>query len=362
MNKPAMSVDPATLGSLVAFGWTESVSTRYVPYEKNGHHLVRIVRVDRASCVVATAAGVADCRSGSSQLVPVTGDWAVARDAADGGLVLHEVLPRTTAVLRGNAMATGDQVLAANIDTMFILHGVDRPHRVGRLQRLAILSWEAGVHPVIVLTKIDLAGTDEASIGVAEAISEIRELVHDIEIVSTSTVTGEGIELLRPHLKVGQTVGLLGESGAGKSSLVNHLVNDDVQSTGTTREGDHKGRHTTTSRDLIAIPGGAVLVDTPGLRSIAMPVANIGLARAYADLETLAEGCRFRNCTHDVEPGCGIQAAMTDGRLSRERWEGYQKLQQEMAVEARRVVVRDRQAESRTARRRRRVEPQADEW
>jgi len=357
-----MSVDPATPGSLVAFGWNESVSTRYQPYEKNGHHLVRIVRVDRASCVVATAAGVTDCRSGSSQLAPVTGDWAVARDTADGGLVLHEVLPRTTMVLRGNAMATGEQVLAANIDTMFILHGVDRPHRVGRLQRLAILSWEAEVHPVIVLTKIDLAGTDEASVGVAEAISEITDIVPDIEIVATSAVTGKGIELLRPHLSAGQTIGLLGESGAGKSSLVNHLVNEDVQSTGLTRDGDHKGRHTTTSRDLVPIPGGAVLVDTPGLRSIAMPVANEGLARAYADLETFVQECRFRNCTHVVEPGCGIQAAISDGRLSPQRWEGYQKLQQEMAVEARRIVVRDREAETRTARRRRRVEPDADEW
>jgi ribosome biogenesis GTPase len=285
----------------------------------------------------------------------------VARDTPDGGLVVHEVLPRTTIVLRGNATATGEQVLVANIDTMFILHGVDRPHRVGRLQRLAILSWEAGVHPVIVLTKTDLLGTDGAVIGVDDAIAEIKKVIHDIEVVSTSSLTGEGVEGLRPHLSVGQTVGLLGESGAGKSTLINLLVEKDVQSTGVTRSGDHKGLHTTTSRDLVPIPGGAVLVDTPGLRSISMPVANEGLARAYADLETFAEGCRFRNCTHGVEPGCGIQAAIEDGSLAPERWDGYLKLQRAMAVEERRVAVRGRQAASRTARRRR-AERDADEW
>ncbi|MEA2001628.1 MAG: ribosome small subunit-dependent GTPase A [Actinomycetota bacterium] len=362
LNHSVISAELPTPGSLAAFGWNESVATRYLPYDEHGHHLVRIVRVDRESCVVATAAGVTNCRSGSSQLGPVTGDWAVARDTPDGGLILHELLPRTTMVLRGNATATGEQVLVANIDTMFILHGVDRPHRVGRLQRLAILSWEAGVHPVIVLTKIDLVGTEEAVIGIEDAITEINKVVHDIEVVSTSSLTGEGVDSLRPYLIAGHTVGLLGESGAGKSSLVNQLLDKVVQSTGDIRDGDHKGRHTTTSRDLVPIPGGAVLVDTPGLRSISMPAANAGLARAYTDLETFAEECRFRDCTHVVEPGCAIQAAMKDGELTPERWEGYQKLQREMSVEAERTAIRARQAESRTARRRRRVEPDADEW
>jgi ribosome biogenesis GTPase len=361
VKQPASSADPA-LGALGEFGWNPSVSERYEPFDAPGSHLVRLVRVDRTSCVVVTHNGLAACRHGRRKLSPVTGDWAVGRVASDGELTLSAVLPRTTAVVRRNPTATGDQVLVANVDAMFVLHGIDRPHRVGRLERLAILSWEAGVPPVIVLTKIDLAGTDGAVIGVDDAIAEINRVVHDIEVIPTSTVTGEGFDRLGTHLGPGRTVGVVGESGAGKSSLVNHLAGDAIQSVGRTRPGDHKGRHTTTSRDLVPIPSGAVLVDTPGLRSISMPVAEEGLARAYADLEVFTDECKFRDCTHDVEPGCGITAALEDGRLPAERWAGYLKLQQEMAAEAGRSAARERRAATRDSRRRRPPETSNDQW
>lgn len=361
MHQPSGSAKQPIPGELQAFGWNQSVSERFRPFDGAGFHLARVMRVDRASCVIATSAGVAPCRAGPD-LTPVTGDWIVVRDTSDGGLVLDRILERTTSVVRTNALATGEQVLVANVDTMFVLHGLDRPHRVGRLERLAILSWDAGVRPVIVLTKIDLADTDGAVIGVDAAVAEIDNVVFDIEVVAVSSLTGAGVDLLQPYLGLGQTIGLVGESGAGKSSLANRLAGTTVQSTGSTRTGDHKGRHTTTSRDLVPIPGGAALVDTPGLRSISMPSATKGLARAYADLESFADGCRFSDCSHEVEPDCGIQRALVDGNLTAERWAGYRKLQREMAFEAGRAAVRARQTESRSSRRRRTVTPQIDEW
>lgn len=280
----------------------------------------------------------------------------------NGSLRLRDCLPRTSALVRGNASGSGDQVLVANVDTAFIVHGIDRPHRVGRLERLAILSWESGVRPVVVLTKIDLTGTREAVIGVTDAQTQIHRLIHDIEVVPVSVVSGEGVARLDAYLVQGQTVALLGESGAGKSSLVNRLAGQDVQSTGQTRSGDHKGRHTTTSRDLVPAPGGAALVDTPGLRSVSMPNATEGLARSYADLETLMAECRFRDCEHKTEPGCGIRAALEDERLAPERWQSYVKLQREMEGERRRAEERARRAASKATSRRRRAAPRAEEW
>ncbi len=359
---PQLSAGSACPEWLAAYGWNPAVHARYQPFSSSETQLVRIVRVDRASCVVVTADGVAECRLGATDPSPVTGDWAAARRTEDGVPVLDAVLPRTTTVARRNAAASGEQVLVANVDGMLVLHGIDRPHRVGRLERLAILSWEAGVDPVIVLTKIDLRGTADASIDVGDAIAEIRKVIHEVDIVATSTATGEGVDQLAPYLAAGRTFGIVGESGAGKSSLVNHLAGSAVQPTGATRRRDHKGRHTTTSRDLVPVPGGAVLIDTPGLRSVCMPVAREGLARSYADLEAFAANCRFRDCAHGVEPGCGVRAAIERGLLTAERWAGYQKLQREMAFEARRVEVRARRSERRRSRRRPSPADDAESW
>ena len=362
LNQDLQSSNPPVVGALEAYGWNPSVADEYEAFAGADHRLVRIVRVDRASCLVATAAGVTECRSGPSELGPVTGDWAVARAMQDGGLILERLLPRTTSVVRTNATSTGEQLLAANVDTMFVLHGIDRPHRVGRLERLAILSWDAGVNPVVVLTKAARAASAAATIDVTDAVAEINNVIYDIDIVPVSSVTGAGFDQLHRYLTPGTTIGLVGESGAGKSSLANRLADEPVQATGGTRDSDHKGRHTTTSRDLVPVPGGAVLIDTPGLRSISMPVATDGLARAYADLDSLMAECRFRDCEHSAEPGCRIKEALRRGDLTGERWAGYRKLQREMAFEARRVAERARREESRSSRRRRQFAPSADEW
>jgi len=356
-----LSSDSDALG---AFGWTPSVLDRYPPMADTDREPVRVVRVDRDLCIVASRRGVVRCRLAQSiNLAPATGDWGVARMGADAQLVLEDVVLRTTAVSRLNPAGDGEQVLVANVDTMFVLHGIDRPHRVGRLERLCILTWDAGADPVIVLTKIDLAGTDEAVIGVEEAVAEIERVVRGVDINPVSSTTGDGIADLAPFLAAGATVGVVGESGAGKSTLVNRLAGADIQTIGRTRGGDAKGRHTTTSRELIPLPGGAVLVDTPGLRMVAMHGGEDGLARAYEDLEALFALCRFRDCSHGTEPGCAVNDALSTGELTERRWTGYLKLLKEIEFEAKRTNERVRRAEVRAqGRRARRRRNRVEEW
>ena len=349
-------------GDLVDYGWTPAIQAS-LEAEVLGRQLVRIARVDRGRAIVATAGGLATAHLRRlADGPPVTGDWAMARVGSDGSLVVDMVLPRTSAITRANAEGTGEQVLVANVDTMFVLHGVDRPHRVGRLERLCILSWDAGAKPVIILTKTDLLGTGGAVIDLADAVAEIHGVLRQVEVIAVSTVTGEGIDALTPHLGPGTTVGVVGESGAGKSSLVNRLVGDDVQPVGRTRRGDHKGRHTTTSRELVPLAGGAVLVDTPGLRTIAMPGSGDGLSTAYEDLEELFERCRFRDCQHRSEPGCAIRSALRDGEVSEKRWAGYRKLEREIAHESRRTEQRTRRTEQRQSRRARQAGEDTEPW
>lgn len=333
-------------GELATYGWSPRIEEAFASHRRPDRLLVRVARVDRGQLAAATSAGLAtvltrDVEGGP----PATGDWAVVRAAEDGTLLLDAILPRRSEVVRASADGTGDQVLVANVDTMLVLHGMDRPHRVGRLERLCILTWDAGAEPVIVLTKIDLLGSERAVIELEDAVSEIRRVLRQVEVLPVSSETGEGMEQLEPYLVPGRTVGLVGESGAGKSSLINRLVGEDVRETGEVRRGDHKGRHTTVSRELIPLPAGGVLVDTPGLRMVSMPTSHDGLAEAYDDLEELFAQCRFRDCTHGSEPGCAVQEAVLDGSLGRQRWASYRKLQQEIAAETRRAEERERRAE-----------------
>jgi ribosome biogenesis GTPase len=361
-----MHLTSSTLpGALAAYGWSPQIAERFGDLDHLHRQPIRIARVDRDGCLAVTATGIVRCRiPGALPEPPVTGDWAVARADPLAGLVLERVLARTTAVRRVNATASGDQVLVANIDTMLVLHGLDRPHRVGRLERLSILTWDAGATPVIVLTKTDLAGTGEAVIDLEDAVAEIRRVLPAVDVCAVSAVTGAGIERLDAYLDGGATVGLVGESGAGKSTLINRLAGDEVQATGETRRGDHKGRHTTTARELVPLPGGAVLVDTPGVRTVAMPEASHGVSQAHDDLEALFTECRFRDCRHRTEPGCAVRDALGDGRLDEKRWVSYQKLQKEMAHEARRTRDRERRTASRERRRGRVAPPLAldEEW
>ncbi len=338
--------DDAPTTPLRTLGYDEEVADAFAPWRERGSTLGRVVRVDRGKYFLATEAanvlaelslGVAH---GSSR--PVVGDW-VAVDA-DQSLEIPQieaVLPRRSVFERGDpGKPTTRQVVAANIDWVFLVHalGGDGPNP-RRLERELVLAWESGARPVVVLNKTDLV-PDVAALEEARAQAEAVAIGTPVHF--TSTVTGEGVEDLRAYTSPGHTVALLGASGVGKSTIVNRLAGQELQDTGEVREFDSKGRHTTIARELIPLPGGGVVIDTPGMRALAMWEADSGLAKTFPDVADRAEGCRFADCGHRGEPGCAVLAAVEAGVLPRERLDSYLKLQAELDDIAERQVVRER--------------------
>jgi ribosome biogenesis GTPase len=251
--------------------------------------------------------------------LPAVGDWVALRDET-----IHAVLPRRSAFLRKVAFhATEAQVLAANIDTVFVVTGLDGDFSARRLERYLTLAWESGASPAVVLTKADLCDDPLA------LLLEAEQVAVGVPAHVVSNVTGEGLDELATYLAPARTVALLGSSGVGKSSLLNRLLDDEVQATKELAE-DGTGRHTTTARQLFRLPGGALLVDTPGLREVQLWSADDGIHEAFADVDELAADCRFNDCAHAREPGCAVQAAIDEGRLPRERLQSYRTLQREL--------------------------------
>lgn len=291
----------------------------------------RVVRHHGVTITVATARGTRSVplRRGLA-VAPVIGDWVVVGEDAILG-----VLPRSTVLERRAGRGHGAHALAANIDQVLIVCGLDRPLNPGRIERCATVTWEAGATPSIVLTKADLWPTkrarkagDERSL---EAVADDLSAAHaGLDVLTTSSVTMAGMDALQTHVGA-DTVTLLGESGAGKSSLVNALAGKDIAGTGDVRSSDRKGRHTTTSRELYLLPTGGVVIDTPGLRSIGLWGDADSVVATFDDIAELAEGCRFRDCAHNREPGCAVQAAVAEGRLDARRLEAFHALAAESA-------------------------------
>ena len=267
----------------------------------------------------AHVAGRLRHEASSGAELPAVGDWVALRDET-----IHAVLPRRTAFLRKVAWSqTEAQVLAANLDSVFVVTGLDDDFSVRRLERYLTLAWESGASPAVVLTKADLCEDPLAR------LLEAEQVALGVPAHVVSNVTGEGIDELTSYLAPAKTVALLGSSGVGKSSLANRLLGGEVQAT-KELAGDGTGRHTTTARELLRLPGGALLVDTPGLREIQLWDADEGIQEAFADIDELAAGCRFNDCAHMREPGCAVQAAIDEGRLPRERLQSYRALQREL--------------------------------
>ena len=260
---------------------------------------------------------------------PAVGDWVAVVDGDDRAIV-HAVLERRTVLIRRAAGSTADtQIVAANIDLVFIVTAATRDFNPRRIERYLAAVWDGGADPVIVLNKVDLGGEADAMAG------ELSAIAPGVPVVRSSTVTGEGLDAFRALLVPGRTIGLVGSSGVGKSSIVNRLLDADAQATRSTRR-DEKGRHATTRRDLIELPNGGMLVDTPGMREFGLLDDAGGVDTLFADIVALAAGCRFADCSHQGEPGCAVRAAVEAGELGADRLRSYRKLQREAAAAARR--------------------------
>lgn len=275
------------------------------------------------------------------QDLPAVGDWVAVRARPTenrGGLL--RVLPRKTHLSRKTAGArTEVQILAANVDTIFQVSSFGRDFSFRRIERYLTMIWESGARPAVLLNKADLS--DEA-----EALARQVELTAPgVPVHVTSALTGLGMESLAPYLVQGHTIALLGSSGVGKSTLINRLVGADLQRVREINPQAARGRHTTTSRQMVLLPQGGVLIDTPGMRELQLWDADEGLGRAFDDVESLAQQCRFRDCGHQSEPGCAVQQALAEGALDPARWESYVKLGRELAFLARKQDLSLRLAE-----------------
>lgn len=267
---------------------------------------------------------------------PAVGDWLALEPVADGQAALRAVLPRASRFARGDHDAqriqggihAEEQVVAANVDTVIIVAALTRDLNLRRLERYLALAWSSGADPVVLLNKADLCDDVPARLG------EVRAIAGGAPVLVASALHGEGVDALAGWFGAGRTVVLLGSSGVGKSTITNLLLGEARQVVRDVREDDSRGRHTTTARELFVLPSGGLLIDTPGMRSMGLWEADEGLERAFEEIDALAAACRFSDCTHEVEPGCAVLAAIEAGTLTADRLRARRKLQRELGAVA----------------------------
>ncbi len=274
-----------------------------------------------------------------SESRPAVGDWvAVTPRLSEASATIQTLLPRRSKLSRKTAgQETSEQIVAANVDTVFIVAGLDGDFNPRRIERALILIWDGGARPVIILNKAD--GCDE----VDARITEMEAAAPAVPVHAISCLEDEGLDQLEPYLGSGQTVALLGSSGVGKSTLINRLASADRMAVGAVREADDRGRHTTTHREMILLPGGALVIDNPGIREIQLWDGEAGLEDAFSEIEALSKDCRFTDCSHHKEPDCAVQDAVVTGKLPGKRLSSFRKLQREINYQATRQDARLRQ-------------------
>lgn len=315
-------------------GWNAEWQRKFEPYAAEGLTPGRVIAEHKELFRVATDANeipaevAGKLRFGAVRRsdFPAVGDFVALRlHEGDGVALIDAILPRRTAFIRKAAGESGDeQVVASNVDAVFIMTAMDRDFNLRRLERYLALVWEGGAQPIILLNKADLCEDPD------ELLNQISEIAFGVPVHVISALNDEGLEALAPYLRTGYTVSFVGSSGVGKSTLLNQLLGRKVQATQEVRADDSRGRHTTTHRELFVRPEGGIIIDTPGMRELQLWHAQGGVEKAFSEIDALAAQCRFRDCQHGNEPGCAVRAAVKRGELDPERLASYEKLTQEL--------------------------------
>jgi ribosome biogenesis GTPase / thiamine phosphate phosphatase len=351
-----MAVGSTLMINLTAYGWSAEMAAAFEALA--GRDLVpgRVVRQLRDLSSIVTAAGEFDAEvSGRFRHeargpgdFPAVGDWVAARMVPGGRAVIEALLPRRSAFTRKAAgEAVEAQIVAANVDTVFLVSGLDGDFNVRRIERYVTTAWSSGASPVVVLNKSDLRPDD-----LAAAADEAASVAPSVPVVTVAALADGGLEGLRPFLRPGRTVAFLGSSGVGKSTMINRLLGAERFATGPVSDAaEGRGRHTTTARELVRLADGALLIDTPGMRELGLWADDEGLDRTFDEIDRLATGCRFPDCRHEREPGCAVRAAVEAGTIDAARWESYLKLRRELRyLESKKDEKSRRQTEKKVGR------------
>lgn len=328
--------------TLEDLGWTDLLAAAFAPHAAPGREPARVTLQLRGFWETTTpgTARLAECtgrflnETSGPWDMPAVGDWVVIEPLPgnDTRALIHAVLPRRTKFSRKAAgEQLVEQVVAANVDTVFLVSALDANFNLRRIERYLAAALASGAQPVIVLNKSDL--TREA----ADRRAEVEAIARGVPIVVTSALKRGGVKTLRPWLRPRTTVAFLGSSGVGKSTLINEIVGEEILATQEVRATDSKGRHTTTLRELVLSPDGVLIIDTPGMRELQPWQADDALEDVFADIRELTLRCKFTDCSHGTEPGCAVQAALAAGTLEPARWNSFQRLQLETALEGRRT-------------------------
>ncbi|NQV41432.1 MAG: ribosome small subunit-dependent GTPase A [Candidatus Marinimicrobia bacterium] len=335
--------------SLEDYGWDETWADKLAQSEENRGIPARVISEHRSEYKVHTgevemsakAAGRLFHAPFKQTELPAVGDWVIVDETDERGkATIRSVLPRKSTFSRKVAgKNSNEQVMATNLDTVWIVTTFGADLNPARLERYVALVVESGAKPVIILAKVDLEALPEP------ILETIQLRIPNVPIYAVSAKAQIGLENLNQYIAAGQTIALLGSSGVGKSTIINHFVGHELLHTASVREKDGKGRHTTTHRELIFLPTGGVLIDTPGMRELQLWQRDDNLEKSFADIEALAVGCRFSDCSHETEPGCAVVAAVESGELSEERINNYMKLKKELTFLDRKTDVQAEQAE-----------------